>query len=384
MNNLSVATGAGLTSNSFIARGNEILVAPVGSFTWGAVAGGNWSTKADWTPNNAASPVYPGSGDNNPSDTATIGVAGTYTVHYDVANNTIAALTVNNANATLAFDQSAADALTVTGATTLTAGTISVNSATSALSTGTFTQKGGTFTEKGGTVNVTGLAALTTGTGDSISSGKFNAGTLTVGTALSFQAGTITSGAGGVNIASGSTVTISAPADLNATTGGLKDGGTIIGSGTIDGAISGSGSLKASGGTLDLKGNVSGPTLVIDTIAGSDLKIDGSASSGAQINISNAAQTLEIGVSGALTIGAAQAVNAGAIKMDGGTLTDKSGITFSNKGGLTGSGILAANSGRRCQRYHPGFGRHARSDRYVRQRARRGDRCKQGLRPEIR
>jgi hypothetical protein len=68
MNNLS---GTHLTSSSFVASGDEILVAPAGSFTWATATSGDWSTAADWSPNNG---LYPGSGDNNTGDTALIKV----------------------------------------------------------------------------------------------------------------------------------------------------------------------------------------------------------------------------------------------------------------------------------------------------------------------
>jgi large repetitive protein len=342
-------SGSHLTSSSFVARGNEIVVAPVGSFTWATATSGSWNTAADWSPNNG---LYPGSADNNPGDTALINVTGpAYTVTYGVPSNTIGALTVNSASTTLAFNQPVAAALTITGVTALTAGTISVASASASLSIGTFAQTGGTFTETAGTVNVTGAASLTTGNSDTILGGKFNAGTLTVGNNLSFLAGTITSGAGGVTISSGQTVTISAPADLNATTGGLNDGGTIIGSGTIDGAISGSGTLKASGGTLDLTGTFgSGPAAAIDATTTSELKFDNTATIATLTNITSATQTLEVGSKGTVTLTGSGGfvVSGGQIVMSGGALTDARGITVGNgtiAGTLIGSGSVNAAIG---------------------------------------
>ena len=71
----------------------------------------------------------------------------------------------------------------------------------------------------------------------------------------------------------------------------------------------------------------------IDTTAGSNLKIDGTATSAAAITLNNANQTLEIGAAGSLTIGAAQTATNGTIKIDGGTLTDTAGITLTSPGG---------------------------------------------------
>ena len=77
---------------------------------------------------------------------------------------------------------------------------------------------------------------------------------------------------------------------------------------------------QGSGGTLDILGTInSGPTLAIDTIAGSDLKIDGTATAAAPIAINNANQTLAIGSSGNLTInGGTESITNGTITLAGG------------------------------------------------------------------
>ncbi len=120
--------------------------------------------------------------------------------------------------------------------------------------------------------------------------------------------------------------------------------GTLTGFGTIAATLSGAaaGIVKASGGTLDLKGTVnSGPTLAIDTTAGSTLLIDGTATSAAPIAISTANQTLEIGSAGNLTInGGAESITNGTIKLDGGSLTDSTGLSIGSGGTLTGRGIV--------------------------------------------
>ena len=118
--------------------------------------------------------------------------------------------------------------------------------------------------------------------------------------------------------------------------GGLTigSGATLVGKGTVNGPITGSGSgvVKASGGVLDLKGTVNGGvSLQIDTAAGSVLKIDGTATTTAAIAISNAKSDFAgNGPSGALTLGAAESITNGKIQIDGGTLTDNAGLTISS------------------------------------------------------
>ena len=129
---------------------------------------------------------------------------------------------------------------------------------------------------------------------------------------------------------------------------GNSNFGILTGNGTVSGgAISGNGTITASGGTLDIGNAISnGPTLTIATAAGSDLKIDGTASVSPAIAITSANQTLEVGAAGALTIGAGESVISGVIKLDGGTLTDANGISFGSgatSGTLSGFGVVAAN-----------------------------------------
>src|SRR5262249_49519949 len=140
----------------------------------------------------------------------------------------------------------------------------------------------------------------------------------------------------------------------------VGSGAMLSGVGTVDVGPammigSGSGVIKASGGTLDLKGNVTGgSSLVIDTTPGSDLKIDGIATA-TSIAISNANQTLESGAAASLTLSNSETITAGKIQLDGGTLTDSvqifldSGTTLNGKGivaaAMFGSGTLTASGG---------------------------------------
>ena len=175
---------------------------------------------------------------------------------------------------------------------------------------------------------------------------------LTINGSASLTVGAFTlnvtgTGASAINLA-GSTAVLSVAGGTINDSGGLSvaSGATLTGSGSLNvtGHYTGTGTLQASGGTLDVSGTVdSGVVLSIGTTAGSDLKIEGTATSAAAITINNTNQTLEIGATGSLTIGAAQPVTSGKIQIDGGTLTDGSGLTIGALATLTGKGTVAAN-----------------------------------------
>jgi hypothetical protein len=127
----------------------------------------------------------------------------------------------------------------------------------------------------------------------------------------------------------------------------LASGSDLIGWGTLNvsGLYTGTGTMQASGGTLDVFGTVvSGVVLSIDSAPGSTLKIENGATSAAAISITNGNQTLEIGGSGNLTINAAQNVTNATIQLDGGSLTDTSGITIDTGAHLTGQGTITAGT----------------------------------------
>ena len=121
-------------------------------------------------------------------------------------------------------------------------------------------------------------------------------------------------------------------------------GAKLTGFGTVTANIAtGSGTITASGGTLDLSGTVaSGDTFVIAAAAASVLEFTNTATAATAIAINNANQTLEIGAGGALTIGAAESITIGTILLAGGTLTDCSGLTFDTGATLSGFGTVAA------------------------------------------
>jgi len=164
--------------------------------------------------------------------------------------------------------------------------------------------------------------------------------TLAIGASALTVANAITDNAGQITIAGGA-ITAGSLSLASATTSSLSGWGTIIA------ALSGSGKVTASGGTLDLKGSVSGVALAIATTSASDLKIDGTATSTSTIVLGSTNQTLEIGAAGNLTIGSAETITGGKIQLDGGAtgravLTDASGITLGVGATLSGQGTVAA------------------------------------------
>ncbi len=123
------------------------------------------------------------------------------------------------------------------------------------------------------------------------------------------------------------------------TQGGLSDSGTISGAGTIGGPISGSGTLSAEHGTLDLTGTVASG-LTFHIAAYGDLKIDGTATMANSLGLTDYNQTLEIGPSGSLTVTPAESDHAGTIKLEGGTLTDAQGFQTGSAITITGFGTI--------------------------------------------
>ena len=105
------------------------------TFTWNNTSGGNWNVAGNWSGG-----VVPGAGQE-----AVIDLAGTYTVSL-TDNRSIAAVTVNQSNATL--EQTAGD-LTASGLFTLSAGTLH-------LTGGRILGYGGVSTAAGTTINLDG------------------------------------------------------------------------------------------------------------------------------------------------------------------------------------------------------------------------------------
>jgi hypothetical protein len=308
---------------------------------------GKWSASANWSP-----AVVPAAGD----DVILAGSAN-YGVTLDTNTASLNSLTINNSGATLAIVTftlnvagSGASAInlqagqiTIAGGTINDAGGLALASGTSVSGTGTLNVSGhytgtGTLLASNGTLDVFGT--IDSGVALQISSGSVSdlkiegtatgaAGNLTINAAESITKGTIQLDGGTLTDTAGITV------------GSLA---VLIGKGKVAAPLSGSGTVTASGGTLDLTGTVSsGLVLTIDSTSASDLKIDGTATA-APITINNANQTLEVGSVANLTITAAESITNGKIQLDGGTLTDSSGITLGTSSSLVGSGTVSANT----------------------------------------
>src|SRR3954470_11768800 len=126
--------------------------------TWIA-SSGTWTTGSNWNPSGA-----PGATDQTDTAALSASNSGAYTVSANFTG-TIAALSVSNANATLSFT---AAHLTVTGPTTLTAGSLGFSSAAGHLTTSTYNQTGGIYAGNRGGLSVTGAGATF-----SVSAGAF-------------------------------------------------------------------------------------------------------------------------------------------------------------------------------------------------------------------
>jgi hypothetical protein len=212
------------------------------SYSWATAQSGLWSTAADWTPNG-----IPGSAGG---DTVTIAVTGAYKVTYNEAAETINALTINDALASLTFSSN--DTLTVSGNVGLTAGTINL-------------------LNSGAALKVSG--SVTTGSGSTINIGT--AGTLT------YSGLTV----GGLLDVTGSNA-------LGTSGAGITDNGTIEATGgtvTVNFAsISGTGSLLASGATLIAAGSLASSTVkaVVGNSASSLFETTGSLFFGSTVSVS--------------------------------------------------------------------------------------------------
>src|SRR5262249_14465566 len=142
---------------------------------------------------------------------------------------------------------------------------------------------------------------------DGVSSTTIFAFLGTTGGTLEVNTGGALTVGGAISIGASNAVVLDGVSSTVTATGLQMSGGTVSGLGTLTAStnitgfgtvsipISSTGTITASGGTLDLTGTVSNRTLAINTSAGSDLKIDGTATTSAAITLNNANQTLEIG-----------------------------------------------------------------------------------------
>jgi hypothetical protein len=197
------------------------------------------------------------------------------------------------------------------------------------------------------TVNPPALDSLAVGDGSAVAiTLAVGANALTVSGNGAGATDTIT-----LNEAGGATITVNggsiSAGALNFTTSATPSLVVGFGALNITGAISGAGALMASGGTLSVSGTINpGPTLAIDTTAGSNLKILGTATSTGPIGLTSANQTLEI--AGNLTIASSESAAAATIQLDGGTLQLAGGgqLTLTGNATLKGAGTVStANLG---------------------------------------
>jgi hypothetical protein len=323
---------------------------------------GNWGTSANWSPAGV-----PAAGDH-----VVIDGSGAYTVTLNGNTAALNALTINNSAATLVIATFTlhesgtgvsainvqAGQITIAGGTVNDAGGMTLASGTGVSGAGTLKISGhytgaGLLQASGGTLDVFGT--IDSGIALQIASASASIlkiegkGTAVAAVAISSANQTLEVGASGnltinaVESISNGTIQLIG-GTLTAASGiAIGSGAVLTGKGTVAAPVLGAGTVRASGGTLDLTGPVStGLALTIDTTAGSDLKIDGTAAAASAIAISSANQTLEIGANGSLTISAAESLTKGKIKLDGGTLTDAAGLTIGSGALLTGKRTVAA------------------------------------------
>jgi hypothetical protein len=336
------------------AEGAAAYAGILASGTWKGTTSTDWSTASNW--NNSHVPAL--------NDTITIQTVTrtNFAPTLSTSSATLKSLTISG---TTSLTIASGATLTVTNGTSLTSsggitgnGVVSSTIAATATSTATITASGGTLEIQQAITNSGALKlAVSSGASDTL---LLDAASAATSLTFSGSTGTLelnTSGALTLTspLAIGAnTVKLDAAGTAQLTAAGVTlAGGTISGTGSLAGAtaltgygtvsaplMTGTGTITASGGTLDLTGLVGSRPLAIDATKVSDLKIDGTATSSAAISITNANQTLEIGASGALTITGAQSVTNGTIKLDGGTLTDSSGVTLGSGSKLTGFGTF--------------------------------------------
>jgi hypothetical protein len=329
------------------------------TITWTGIFGGNWSDPTGWS-----SGGVPRAG-----DTVSLSqiLNGPYTVHLDASEGAYAALTISAANATLAL-YTGGLTLSVTGATTLSAGDVAI-AGDAALDTGTFRETGGFLGMSDGVLGVTGQATLAGG-GLAVWGGALQAA------ALDF--------AGGSFGISGGEVDVTNQVSVDGGTAGFYGGALSAGSlamssgslGMSGGSITISGALTLSGGTLALYNpaatlaagsltqtggslGMSGGTLSVgglaDFIGGTNAFYGGSIfnAGSLQVGSSGAPETLTVN-GGALTVSGVASIAAGStVSMYGGSLTAAGGIVDSGTiigqgtlgGPISGSGVIYAQSG---------------------------------------
>ena len=304
-----------------------------------------------------------------------------YVVNYDPLASTVASLTLDATGAL--FKPAKNTALTVQNAISLNAGSLLGANVGVTVTAGSFTETGGTLNWQAGDVltvagaaNVSGGVFQTGGIGATIAVGSLSItgngqftmvnGTVSAVGLAQFNASVSQSAIGNVSagtIAIGAidTFAMLSPTDtLAAGAGGLSILGTLIGSGVVQGSVSGTGTIAAIGiagvgnATLDVQGNIAaGVVLAVSTVSSggslATLKLDGVVEALHAVSLTSFLQTLEIGSTGTLTIDQSQTISgSAAILLDGGTLIAPNGLTIGaagsvNVGNIDGFGLISAS-----------------------------------------
>ena len=340
--------------------------------SWASATKGNWSTPSSWS--GLAVPLA--------TDDVLLDRSGpAYVILYDPPASTIASLTLTATGALL--KPGANNTLTVQNAISLGAGSLLGANAGVTITAASFTETGGTLNWQAGDVltiagaaNVSGGVFQTGGVGATIAVGSLSIsgngqfgmgnGTVSVAGLAQFdstvsQSAIGTLSAGTLSIGAIDTFVMISPTDLlEAGAGGLSVLGTLIGSGTVKAAVTGTGTIAATGiagvanATLNVQGNIAaGVVLAVGTVSSggslATLKLDGVAEALQAVSLTSFLQTLEIGATGTLTIDQSQTVSgSAAIQLDGGTLIDAHGLTIGavgsvNIGNINGFGLVAAS-----------------------------------------
>ncbi len=302
--------------------------------TW-SNGSGTWdtSTANNWKKDNAGSAIAYYTGDNaviSTADTITVAAggvsAGTVTVNGSSGTTTLAGADGTAILSAVSLSKSGAGALTATnalnlsGALSVSAGTASINAAS--------TLAGG-IAVSGGTANLN-VANTVSG------SVNVTGGTLALGNVNGAGSGTITLNGGSLAASNGLTV-------ANAIALGSSGGsvGADSGNFTLGGAISGAGNVlnKTGANTVTLSGT--------NTFSGATNVNAGTLKAGASTALS--AGAINIGAAGTLDVNTYDATTVGAVTLaSGGTLTGSSGslsaASFNSSGGTIGVKLAGVNA----------------------------------------
>src|SRR5437762_936813 len=207
----------------------------------------------------------------------------------------------------------------------------------------TQTWNGSTSTDWNTVANWTGSPIRVPNNGDDVVIGS-TARSPTLSLSTSIKSLTL-NGTDTLTISGSSTTLTVANGTTLSSSGGITGVGTVTG--TITGATGCTATITASGGTLDLSGNITNnASLKLATGAGSTdrLKLDGTDSA-TSMTFGGSAGTLELGTAGTLTLTNALSIGSNTVQLDGSSshLTDNAGgsnaITIST-GTITGLGIV--------------------------------------------